>query len=195
MIISLSGYEGCGKTTLLNQLRNENNFKVVPETARLLIPLQDTVFKDSRDDLSYKSFVAYLNSLHFLLENNIQRVVFDRNMIDSLIFLQMYSDQEIPIQGFQAFIDKFNFDHNRRWIFDQIYLIKHSKSDEHIEKNIISDNIRYSSKTTVQEYKESAQEWEDRFMAIFSGINGYAKNLKFIQAFPDCLNPKSFMSL
>ena len=35
-----------------------------------IFPQTNNVLKDSKDDLSYKSFISYLTNLHFLLSNN-----------------------------------------------------------------------------------------------------------------------------
>jgi hypothetical protein len=200
MIISLSGFEGCGKTTLVNQLQTQHNHLVVPETARLLIPLREDVFKDSRDDLSYHSFSAYLNSLNFIfqnvqiLNNNALNVVFDRNMIDSLTFLQMYSkEQEIKIEHFQSFIDRYTKENNRETLFDKVYLIEHSKNNLHIKNNILNDDVRQYSNSGVYGYKNDASIWESQWLENYHNLNNFSKELVLIQAYPD--NPKPINSI
>ena len=73
-IHTLSGFEGVGKSTIINHFRDNIGYAVIPETARLIMPLEETVLKDSRDDLSYKSFISYLTNMHFMLSNNLMKV-------------------------------------------------------------------------------------------------------------------------
>ncbi len=85
---TLSGFEGAGKSTIIQNYKENLGYYVIPETARLIIPLEDNVLKDSKDDLSYKSFISYLTNLHFLLSNNLNvKCISDRNLIDSLTYL------------------------------------------------------------------------------------------------------------
>lgn len=187
MIISLSGFAGSGKTTTISALKRLG-YKVVPETARMLIPLQETVFKDSRDDLSYKSFSAYLNALHFIHENGLKQVVFDRNMLDSLVFLQMYSDQKIDLNDFQGFIHKFNESHGNDFMFDRAFLLKHTDNDEHISSRIITDKVRVYGTAGVDDYKKAASEWENCYKSIIGQLGGFARKFVEIDPFPENQN-------
>ncbi len=47
-ITTLSGYEGAGKTTILQRIQSQHNVFIVPEVARLLIPLKNTLLAEYR---------------------------------------------------------------------------------------------------------------------------------------------------
>jgi predicted ATPase len=187
MIITLSGFEGSGKSTIVDYLKNERKFLVVPETARILLPLEKTVFENSKDDMSYKSFIAYLSSSHFIFENKLSEknsVVFDRNIIDSLTYLIMYSEQVIDIEKLKDYLYMFLAEKNRETLYDKVFLINHSHNEEHIKNTILSDKIRqYSS--TVDQYIEDAQRWENVYMNCLLQFDNLANEIIQVDAYPD----------
>tara|TARA_B100000700_G_scaffold69353_2_gene76892 strand:+ start:11534 stop:12175 length:642 start_codon:yes stop_codon:yes gene_type:complete len=192
MILTLSGYEGSGKSTLVEMLKEKNNFLVVPETARLLIPLENTVFEESKDELSYKSFIAYLGSSHFIFENNLAEknsVVFDRNIIDSLTYLELYSDQNIDLVKLQDYIDMFLEDKNQKTLYDEVLLLNHSKDKDYIRNTIMADDVRLYSDSP-NKYLEKAKEWQDIYISKYDQLKNIGKRLSVIQSYPDNLNVK-----
>lgn len=164
---TLSGFEGVGKSTIINFYQNKLQYNVIPETARLIIPLENNVLEDSKDDLSYKSFISYLTNVHFLLSNNMHiNCISDRNIIDSLVYLKLYSkDQKIDINKLGDFIEKFLENYNREYFYDKIFLIKHPTNDEYIINNIMNDPERKYGQN-VKQYKEDAQVWEDIYLDL-----------------------------
>lgn len=185
---TLSGFEGAGKSTVINHFQKEHNYFVIPETARLIFPLENNVLKDSRDDLSYKSFISYLTNLHFLLSNNmIINCISDRNLIDSLTYLELYStEQKIEISELADFIFSFLENYNRKTFYDTSILILHPKDDKYIKENILSDPDRKYGKN-VKQYKEDAKIWEDIYLKIANQLQneGLFKNLKIMDAYPE----------
>lgn len=187
MIITLSGFEGCGKSTIVENLKKNEGFIVIPETARLLIPLENTVFNESRDDLSYKSFIAYLSSSHFIFENNLDetnKIVFDRNIIDSLTYLELYGNQKIDLYLLQDYIDTFLEEKNKNNLYTNVVLVEHSKDKDHIEKNIMKDSVRLYS-DTANAYIEKAKEWEDIYMEKYTKLKNISMKFKKVRAFPE----------
>lgn len=196
MIVTLSGFEGCGKSTLVDYLKETEGFLVVPETARLLIPLENTVFEDSKDDLSYKSFIAYLSSSHFIFENDLaskNSVVFDRNLVDSLTYLDMYSEQKIDISKFQDYLDRFLEERGKSTLYDEVVMLKHSKNEDHIREKIMVDKVRLYSESP-QQYIEKAKEWEDLYQEKYESLKNLSKTFNKIQAYPDNPEVKSHMN-
>jgi predicted ATPase len=188
---TLSGFEGAGKSTVIDYFKNNLNYFVIPETARLILPLQDNVLKDSKDDLSYKSFISYLTNLHFLLSNDMKiNCISDRNLIDSLTYLELYSkEQKIDISELADFIFSFLENYNRNSFYDNAILILHPKEDDYIKSNILSDPDRQYGKN-VSQYKEEAKIWEDIYMNIANKLQnkGLFKNLKVMEAYPENQN-------
>lgn len=186
MIVTLSGFEGSGKSTIVNDLK-KNNFLVIPETARLLIPLEKTVLNESKDDLSYKSFIAYLSGSHFIFENNLDKkssIVFDRNIIDSLTYLEQYSNQKIDLDMLQDYILMFLEEKKRETLYDNVILINHSNNNLHIENNIMKDKLRlYSS--SANSYKENAKIWEDIYLEKYNKLKYIGKRLVRVESYPD----------
>jgi predicted ATPase len=192
MILTLSGFEGCGKSTLVEYLKEKEGFLVVPETARMLIPLEKTVFEESRDELSYKSFISYLSNSHFIFENDLaskNSIVFDRNIIDSLTYLEMYSDQNIDLVKLQDYLDQFLEEKGQENLYDEVVLLKHSHDEDHIANKIMADKVRLYSQSPAQ-YMKKGQEWEDVYMSKYQNLKNIAKHLNVIQAYPDNMDVK-----
>lgn len=187
-IHTLSGYEGVGKSTIIKHFKEAEKYTVIPETARLIIPLESTVLKDSKDDLSFKSFISYLTNVHFMLENNLSlNVISDRNLIDSLTYLELYSkEQKIDLVETGDFIERFVEEHNRETLYDQVVLIKHPSDDDYIQNNILSDSERKYGKN-VSQYKADAAIWEDIYLKIqdYLMTRKLAKQTHTILAYPE----------
>lgn len=190
-VFTLSGYEGVGKSTLINHFQKNNDFKVIPETARLILPLQDTVLRDSKDDLSYKSFISYLTNMHFMLSNHMSfNVISDRNLVDSLTYLKMYSkEQSIGLVETGDFIERFLEEYNREYLYNETVLIKHPENDSHILENILSDPERVYGKN-VSQYKRDAQNWEEIYISIAEYLNtrGLSKKLTITNCYIENVN-------
>ena len=185
---TLSGFEGAGKSTVINYFKDNLDYFVIPETARLIFPLEDNVLADSKDDLSYKSFISYLTNLHFLLSNDMRiNCISDRNLIDSLTYLELYSeDQKIEISKLADFIHFFLDNYNRHSFYDNSILILHPKNDDYIRDKILSDPDRKYGKN-VKQYKEDAKIWEDIYLDIANQLQnkGLFKDLKVMEAYPE----------
>lgn len=184
---TLSGYEGVGKSTIIRHYQKNNDFVVIPETARLIMPLESTVLKDSRDDLSYKSFISYLTNMHFMLSNNMSlNVISDRNLVDSLTYLRLYSkEQDINLIETGDFIERFLEEYDRETLYDQTILIKHPTDDEYILKNILSDPERRYGKD-VEQYKKDSKYWEEIYIGIADYLNGrgLSKGFHILDSYP-----------
>lgn len=183
MIISFSGYEGCGKSTIITDLKKNSKYFVLKESARMIIDASKEFLED-KNDLSYTSMIADMKSLETLYINNIKNVAADRNLIDGLVYLELYKGQHIDNDKFQTYIDRFCQENNTKNMYDTIVLLKHSVDDDHIRENVLNDEDRIYGKDPVQ-YKKDAKVWEDKFIEICARFKGVAKNLKIIQAYPD----------
>lgn len=185
---TLSGFEGAGKSTIINHYKDNLGYFVIPETARLIIPLEDNVLRDSKDDLSYKSFISYLTNLHFLLSNNLNiNCISDRNLIDSLTYLELYSsEQKMKTDDISFFVDNFLKTYNRDYFYDDMFLILHPKNEEYIEKNILSDKERKYG-INVFQYKREAEIWENIFIDICEKLKNSAlfKNLYIVESYSE----------
>lgn len=188
---TLSGYEGVGKSTIIRHFQENKDFVIIPETARLIMPLEDTVLKDSRDDLSYKSFISYLTNMHFMLSNNMSmNVISDRNLVDSLTYLRLYSkDQDINLIETGDFIERFLEEYNREYLYNETILIQHPVDNEYILKNILSDPERRYGKN-VEQYKNDALNWEEIYCGIADYLNrrGLSKSFHIVKSYPENKN-------
>lgn len=188
---TLSGFEGAGKTTIINHYQNNLNYFVIPETARLIMPLESNVLEDSKDDLSYKSFISYITNIHFLLSNNMTiDCISDRNIIDSLTYLKLYApEQKICTQKLGNFVEEFLTKYQRDYFYDHSFLILHPKDDDYIEKCILSDPERKYGKNVIK-YKQDAKIWEEIYLSIADELKqrGLFQQLHTINAFPDNQN-------
>ena len=129
--------------------------------------------------------------LIFLLSNNMNiNCISDRNLIDSLTYLELYStEQKIEISELADFIFSFLENYNRKTFYDTSILILHPKDDIYIKENILSDPDRKYGKN-VKQYKEDAKIWEDIYLKIANQLHdeGLFKDLKVIEAYPENQN-------
>lgn len=188
---TLSGFEGVGKSTIIQHFQSKLNFFVIPETARLIMPLESTVLEDSKDDLSYKSFISYLTNIHFLLSNDMKiNCMSDRNIIDSLTYLALYSkNQKICIDKLGDFIEDFLSKYDREYLYDHSILILHPKDEDYIEKCILSDPERRYGEN-VKKYQHDAKIWEEIYTDIAENLKsrGMFKKLHTLKAYPENKN-------
>lgn len=184
-IVSLSGYEGAGKTTLLSDVAaNVPNLFVVPEVARLLLPITSSLMQRSAVDVSYSTFAAYLSALHIIGANDIQSALFDRNIIDSLVYLQLFNPGRVmPLQEVNVQLQRFLDDHKRDYLFDVVVLLKHPSDHDFIEHVVMADKQRlYSS--SVNEYLALAKEWERTYYATYSQLDRIAGRFMYVDCYP-----------
>ena len=185
---TLSGFEGVGKSTIINHHQEKLNYFVIPETARLIMPLEESVLEDSKDDLSYKSFISYLTNIHFLLSNDMKiKCISDRNIIDSLVYLELYStEQKICIDKLGNFVEEFLLKYEREYFYDNSVLILHPQDDNYIEKFILSDPERRYGEN-VNKYKHDAKIWEEIYIDIAERLKsrGMFKKLHIVKAYPE----------
>jgi predicted ATPase len=183
-MLTLSGFEGVGKSTLVNMLSNYSGDLNYTESARYFLPLEENLLKMSKDVISLKCLLSDLNILRFFLENKIDNVIFDRNLIDALCYLEMYYPHlKWDYYLLEDHLNELCSKHNIKHIHRSSVLISHPTKDNHI-KNIISDPIRkYNS--TVKEYREGAKRWEDKFFELNDKLEMICENFMVISAYPE----------
>jgi len=111
----------------------------------------------------------------------------DRNIIDSLVYLQLYSkDQKIDINKLGDFVEKFLETHKREYFYDKTFLIKHPKNDDYIIKNILSDPERKYG-VNVKQYKRDASIWEDIYLNLSYQLQKRSlfKEIILLDSYPD----------
>lgn len=188
---TLSGFEGVGKSTIITHYNEHLNYHIIPETARLIIPLENNVLENSRDDLSYKSFISYLTNIHFLLSNNMHiNCISDRNIVDSLVYLELYAkEQSIDINKLGDWIESFLENYERETLYDKTFLIKHPTDEEYIIDNIFSDPERKYGQN-VKQYLADAKQWEDIYLELSYKLQNRSlfRDLVTVDSYPH--NPK-----
>lgn len=183
MHISFSGFEGCGKSTIIDNINKNNKFFIAKESARFLIDMKKSFLED-KNDLSYTALLADLKIMEFAFDNNIKNLASDRNVIDGLTYLELYKGQSIDHDKFNNYINSFCIANDKKYLYDMIVLIKHPKDDHHILNHILNDADRIYG-TDVEQYKADSTKWEEKFLEIIAKFPRISKNIKIIQAYPD----------
>lgn len=179
---AVSGYDGTGKSTLLNAFQQHHNCQIIPETARELIPLQETLCKKAKDSLSFQVFIADLTNLISALSNtHEQHVVADRAIVDSVTYLRFFNQEDLlDMNMLGEYLQQLTERYNRQFVYDNIVLLQHPTDIEYISQQILSDPIRKSS-GLVSVYIENANRWEDLYMKVVEELHGYPLTRSFTQ--------------
>lgn len=186
-MLTLSGFEGVGKSTLVDMLSDYSGDLNYTESARYFLPLEDNLLKISKDVISLKCLLSDLNILRFFMENKIENVIFDRNLIDALCYLEIYYPHlKWDYQLLEDHLNELCESHNMKHIHKSSVLITHPTKDAHIQ-SIISDPLRkYNS--NVQEYRDGARRWEDKFFELNDKLEMICENFMVISAYPEELH-------
>jgi nicotinamide riboside kinase len=183
-VLTLSGFDGVGKSTLIEELKKYSNDIIYTESARYFIPLEDNLLKSSRDVISYKFLLSDLNVIRFLMENKINNVILDRNLIDSLVYLKMYHPLfKVDNSELKDHLIQLCEENNVKYLHQSSVLIKASKNKEQILK-IISDPVRqYNS--SVKEYLYSSSKWDDTYLEILENYEMISETFMVMNAYPE----------
>lgn len=185
-IVSLSGYEGSGKTTLLKDVAlHVPGLIVVPEVARLLLPVSTDVMQKPAGDISFSTFVAYLSALHIMQSNRIDKALFDRNIIDSLVYMQIFSPgQALSLTSVNNHIKRYLDEHDQDALFDTVVLLKHPTDPDFIRDSIMADKQRMYS-DSVSSYLSQAAAWNGCYINTFSQLDNVARNFMYVDCYPN----------
>lgn len=183
--ISLSGWEGSGKSQSCMHVHSQLGFFMIPEIARVTFPINDLVLGKPLEELSEQTFTGYIMGHHFCVANGITHAVQDRCILDPLTYQLLYSPHlRFDNSKVQAYIDYFNEANNQTHLIDTAVLLRHPKDENFIRSKVFADADRQYSKT-VNQYKSDALKFEEIFCQLHSELSGVAKELKVIDAYPE----------
>lgn len=183
-MLTLSGFAGVGKSTLVDKLSEYSGDLSYTESARYFLPLENNLLSMSKDVISLKCLLSDLNVLRFFMENKVNNIIFDRNLIDALCYLDMYYPHlKWDINLLSDHLNELCEQNNIKHIHKTSVLITHPTKKEHIKK-IIEDPIRkYNS--SVKSYVEDAKKWEDKFLDYNEKLEMICENFMVIGAYPE----------
>ena len=69
--LSISGFEGCGKSEACRHISQQFGFFLIPEIARTMFPVNELVLKKQLDELSEQTFCGYITGHHVCIANHI----------------------------------------------------------------------------------------------------------------------------
>ncbi len=182
MKMALSGFEGVGKSYLTEKMSEYGFFKV-KESARSLIALKNLGFED-RNMLSMTALTNNLKAIDIVCDNNIEKAVFDRSILDDFIYLSLYQGQNLSKELFQKIIDDCNSRNGTTTIYDKIVLLTHSKDDDYINNSVLSDKDRIYGQS-IEQYKKASEIWEYNFFENFKEFKGLSKKMEVVQCYPE----------
>lgn len=182
MKIALSGFEGVGKSYLTEQM-GEHGFFKVKESARSLIALKNIGFQD-RNMLSMTALTNNLKAIDMVCDNQIEKAVFDRSILDDFVYLYLYQGQDLSKNLFQKIIDDCNSRNKTTTVYDKIVLLKHSIDDNYIQNSILSDKDRIYGQS-IKQYKKASEIWECKFIEYFKEFKGLSKEFRVTQCYPE----------
>lgn len=182
MKIALSGFEGVGKSYLTEQM-GEHGFFKVKESARSLIALKNIGFQD-RNMLSMTALTNNLKAIDMVCDNQIEKAVFDRSILDDFVYLYLYQGQDLSKNLFQKIIDDCNSRNKTTTVYDKIVLLKHSIDDNYIQNSILSDKDRIYGQS-IKQYKKASEIWEYNFFENYKEFKGLSKEINIVQCYPE----------
>lgn len=182
MKIALSGFEGVGKSYLTEKMGELGFFKV-KESARSLIALKNLGFED-RNMLSMTALTNNLKAIDMVCDNNIEKAMFDRSILDDFIYLDLYQGQNLSKEIFQKIIDDCNSRNGTKTIYDKIVLLTHSKDEDYINNSVLTDKDRIYGQN-IEQYKKASEIWECKFIEYFKEFKGLSKEFRVTQCYPE----------
>lgn len=193
--VALSGWEGAGKSEGVNHIHKQLGFFVVPEIARLMFPINDSILQKPLDELSELTFSGYVTGHHVCVANSIEKGVFDRCIIDPLAYQALYNpEKQLNFDGIQRYLDEFNEAYQQSALYDNIVLLRHPKNTDFIEKVVFADGDRKYSRSLAQ-YLADAKRFEECFLECYDKLGGVANKLDIIDAYPENPNILSNLTL
>lgn len=183
--IALSGWEGAGKSQGVNHISKQLGFFILPEIARLMFPINDSILRKPLGELSELTFSGYVTGHHVCVANRIEKAVFDRCIIDPLAYQALYApNKQLCFDGIQRYIDRFNETYSQSHLYDDIVLLRHPKDASFIKSVVFADEDRQYSHS-VEQYLADARRFETCFMDCMDKLTGVAKRVIYVNAFPE----------
>lgn len=101
MLISFTGAQSTGKTTLLNHLSERNtDIKFIPEVTRLVKRLYDLPINEAGNVMTQMMIMAEHVKNAYSVENKDQNVILDRCSVDGLIYTHWLCDQGLDMSAY-----------------------------------------------------------------------------------------------
>ena len=101
MLISFSGAQSTGKTTLLNHLSVRNpNIKFVPEVTRLVKRLYDLPINEAGNVMTQMMIMAEHAKNVYSVEHQNKNVILDRCSVDGLVYTHWLCDQGLDMSAY-----------------------------------------------------------------------------------------------
>jgi deoxyadenosine/deoxycytidine kinase len=187
MKIALSGYAGVGKSSLTEHAKNNNKeYFIATESAREVHETESYFdYKDNSGRFFQKSIMDNeFVKIKMVLLNEIKDAVFDRSIIDNLVFAELtYGEKSINYSAIQSHIDKLRKEYDVDYIYDKSVLIKISRDHDFL-KNILQDDLRRSTTSSdIDNFILQGQNWEKRYIKILNKLEGVTKSFDIIEHF------------
>jgi deoxyadenosine/deoxycytidine kinase len=164
MKIALSGYAGCGKSTIVDRVALEYPYVTIfPESAREVNIAKDFYEIQDNGDFFQKSVmdneIMKVTVSHL---NRIENAIFDRTVIDNFTFGQLYySRNRVNYEALKKFFDDFYQRFNVKHVYDIILFINITQDENYIEKYILNDQFRRDTTASeVKKFIEFGKVWE-----------------------------------
>ncbi len=167
MKLALSGYAGCGKSTIVNRVSQEYPYVTMfPESAREVNIAKGFYDINDNGDFFQKSVmdneVMKVSVAHM---NKMEHAVFDRTIIDNFTFGHLYySKNRVNYPELKAFFDSFYKRFNTSCVYDIILFIKITQDENYIEKFILNDQFRRDTTAAkVKDWIRLGKVWETMY--------------------------------
>jgi len=174
-IVSISGWEGCGKTHAIKSLTPD--IYVIPELARLQSSLdpKKNIFSASITEYVLSQYVL---ALQIALLNGHSTIVSDRNIADVVAFISAFDEKKLNSYKCNFFLKNVCRLLERDYIYDEIIYINAIQDKEKITE-IISDKNRIFS-SNIENYFSNLNAWEKHFFNFIEEHAMVCKNFTII---------------
>jgi hypothetical protein len=190
MRLALSGFAGVGKSKIIDYaLAAHSDFFVSTESSREVNQNKDFFKIDCEYNKIFQKSILdnEFSKIHIALLNNFKDSIFDRSIIDNLVFASwQFKESEINYKAIQKEIDHIR----RHYKIDSIYtknvLIRVSNNENFIQNLVDKDSFRKETTDSVaKNFIKKGKEWEVTYLEILSKLNGVVDNVDIINHFTE----------
>lgn len=196
MKLALSGFAGVGKTSIINDVKeNFKDYLVTPESAREVKKTENYLILDDHNKKIFQKSIMdnEFVKINMMLENNIKNIVFDRSLVDNFIFAEYaFGRKNINYKKVQNHVDELRKKYNIDYIYDHNVLIKITNNHNFI-RELLKDNLRRDTTSIyIDDFIKKGKLWEKRYIEVLSSIKGITNTFSTIEHFEENENFKLY---
>lgn len=181
--IAIVGWEGSGKSVLVNKIKDADDCVILPEMARTLMHLLEN---DTPLELIKKVVQANYVAHQVALSNKPKFIFTDRCILDPIVFASIFYPENSDIKdSVHRLTQRLLFDFNRSSLYDSVICLEVPPDEKIIKKSVQTDDDRLYS-DSINEYFVNANRYNQLMSELsqtekfcsgdFHLLKGYSEN-------------------